>query len=142
VRAVVDNNLFVSGLLWEGEPHRFLAAALEGKVQLYFSEPLLAELKTVLQREKFSNRFAAKSHTPDSAINLIRASARIVQAPEIKIPASLRDPDDAHVLSCALAAQADAIVTGDQDLLVLKQFEGIPILNVNEALEKLESVSD
>ena len=52
-------------------------------------------------------------------------------------PAELRDPDDVHVLACAAAAEADAIVTGDKDLLSLKSFAGIPILTVREVLEKL-----
>ena len=41
------------------------------------------------------------------------------------------------VLAAAVCSQADAIVTGDDDLLCLKSFEGIPILTVREALEKL-----
>jgi len=52
-------------------------------------------------------------------------------------PAELRDPDDAHALACAVAAQADAIVTGDKDLLVLGTFEGIPIIRAAEALKRL-----
>ena len=53
------------------------------------------------------------------------------------MPSSLRDPDDLHVLVGAVGADADAIVTGDDDLLSLKIFEGIPILTVRQALERL-----
>jgi predicted nucleic acid-binding protein len=53
------------------------------------------------------------------------------------VPASLRDPDDVHVLACAVAAAADAIVTGDDDLLSMKSFEGIPIMKARDALLKL-----
>jgi predicted nucleic acid-binding protein len=48
-----------------------------------------------------------------------------------------RDADDDLVLAAALAAKADAIVTGDQDLLVLKRFKGIPILNPRDCLALL-----
>ena len=58
-------------------------------------------------------------------------------AARITPPDGMRDPDDVHALACAVAAEADAIVTGDQDLLALKTFSGIPILKVREALERL-----
>ena len=55
-------------------------------------------------------------------------------------PAELRDPDDVRVLACAVGAVgavADALVTGDKDLLSLKSFEGIPIIDAAEALNRL-----
>lgn len=52
-------------------------------------------------------------------------------------PARLVSADDVHVLSCAVGAEADAIVTGDKDLLTLKVFEGIPIIDATEALKRL-----
>ena len=48
-----------------------------------------------------------------------------------------RDPDDDAVLACAKAANADFIVSGDQDLLVLQAFEGIQIVTAAQALERL-----
>lgn len=59
------------------------------------------------------------------------AEARILPPPE------LRDPKDLPVLAAAVAAHADAIVTGDEDLVSLKSFQGIPITKDREALEKL-----
>ena len=49
-----------------------------------------------------------------------------------------RDPDDDAVLALARAAQADLIVSGDQGLLVLEQFEGVPIVTPREALTRIE----
>ena len=48
-----------------------------------------------------------------------------------------RDPDDDRVLACAIAAGADVIVSGDQDLLVLTEFQGIPILTATQTLERI-----
>jgi len=53
-------------------------------------------------------------------------------------PAS-RDPDDDHVLACALAAKADLIVTRDLDLLDLTTYQGIPIVAAAEALRRIEA---
>jgi len=48
-----------------------------------------------------------------------------------------RDPDDDEVLALAIAAQVDLIISGDDDLLVLQAFEGIPIVNPAQALLRL-----
>jgi len=52
-------------------------------------------------------------------------------------PVVLADPDDDHVLACALAAKADLIVSGDSDLLKLKTYRGIAIVGAAEALTRL-----
>jgi uncharacterized protein len=65
-----------------------------------------------------------------------QASIKIIPT-EIVLPENLRDADDLHVLGCAVAARADAIVSGDQDLLVLRSFANIPILTSVEVLGRL-----
>jgi putative PIN family toxin of toxin-antitoxin system len=137
VRAVIDNNLFVSGLLWPGKPGRLLAAVAGGHIRIFITQELLTELREVLQREKFAARLALKQLTAESALATVHAAARIVQAAPIPAPASLRDLDDLPVLACAVAAGVDAIITGDDDLLSLKSFEGIPIVDAAEALKRL-----
>lgn len=53
-----------------------------------------------------------------------------------------RDPDDDHVLACALAGKAELIVSGDKrHLLVLSEYQGIPIRTVSDALRKLTTAS-
>lgn len=60
----------------------------------------------------------------------------VVSAPKLPHPVC-RDPDDDEVLACAVAVKADFIVSGDKDLLVLQSYEGIPILTVMQALQRL-----
>jgi putative PIN family toxin of toxin-antitoxin system len=138
VRAVVDNNLLVSGLLWGEKPGRLLAAVAEGRVQLFLSAELLAELAEVLRRTKFAGRLALRQLTPETAVATVQAAARVVAAPATPTPPNLRDPDDLPVLACAAFAAVDVIITGDKDLLTLKSFEGIPIIDAAEALKRLE----
>jgi uncharacterized protein len=137
VRAVIDNNLLVSGLLWEGKPSCLLAAVADGRVHLLLSDQLLAELVDVLRREKFAARLALKGLTAETAVSTLQTVARVVLAANIPVPASLRDPDDVHVLACAVSAGADAVVTGDRDLLALGTYARIPIIDVREALREL-----
>lgn len=58
MKAVADTNTVVSGLLWHGAPHRVLDAARMGRVELFTTAVLLAELEDVLYREKFAQRLA------------------------------------------------------------------------------------
>ena len=62
-----------------------------------------------------------------------RELTEIVEAAPIE-EAALRDPDDAAVLACALAARAEAIVSGDADLHALGNYQGIPIVTAAAAL--------
>ena len=101
------------------------------------SSLVLAEFEEVIQREKFQMRLRQKGQSTLEIISRFRAVALIAEGSPIPVPATLRDPDDLHVLVCAVGADADAIVTGDDDLLSLEKFEGIPILTARQALEKL-----
>jgi predicted nucleic acid-binding protein len=61
----------------------------------------------------------------------------IVVEPATVPPTVLADPDDDHVIACAVAAKADMIVSGDSHLLALKKHQNIPILRVTDALDEL-----
>jgi putative PIN family toxin of toxin-antitoxin system len=137
VKLVVDINVLVSGTLWQGNPSRLLDALLEGAAMLCASGAVLAEFEQVLQRERFHKRLAHRGRSPQEIVSRFRAASLIVEGPTIPVPAALRDPEDVHILACALGAGADGIVTGDHDLLAMGTFEGIPVLNVRQALEKL-----
>ena len=67
-----------------------------------------------------------------------RRLAYLVEPQPLSAPAS-RDPDDDHVLACALAARADLIVTRDLDLLDLKTYQNIPILAAADAVRRIET---
>jgi putative PIN family toxin of toxin-antitoxin system len=137
VRLVVDTNILVSGSLWQGPSARLISAALRGKAQMFCSLPLLLELQETLQLPKFAARLAGRGETATSLMERFRAVCQETVPAAIIPPAALRDPDDLHVLACAVAVKANAVVTGDNDLLSLKSFQGIPIINVRSALEKL-----
>ena len=137
MRLVVDTNTLVSGSLWQGPSARLISAALAGRVRIFCSLPLLLELQETLQLPKFGGRLAGCGETAESLTEHFRAVCHETIPAAIAPPDELRDPDDFHVLACAVAARADAIVTGDNDLLSLKAFQGIPILKVRDVLEKL-----
>ena len=137
MKLVLDVNVLISGALWNGPTARLITAALRGDVQVFISLGILLELREVLQRPKFAERLAARDETPESLAERFRASLQEAIPAIIMPPPGLRDHDDLAVLACAVGAKADAIVTGDEDLLSLGSFSGIPIIAPAEALMRL-----
>ena len=136
MRLVADTNTVISGLLWHGAPRRLLDAARAGKVSLFTSAALLVELEDTLGRAKFAERLEHAGVTRRMLVQGYAALATIVK-PAVIPPSVLADPDDDTVLACAVAAQVEAVASGDSHLLNLKRYQDIPILTVNELLALL-----
>jgi putative PIN family toxin of toxin-antitoxin system len=136
VRLVLDTNIVVSGLLWDNAPSKLLDAALEGRIEIFTSRVLLLELADVQPRATFAKRVAAAQLSIEQLIARYAVLAQSVE-PAVISPVS-PDPDDDHVLACALGAGVDLIVSGDADLLNLKHYQRIPIVLPGEALAHIE----
>lgn len=138
MRIVIDTNVLLSGLLWHSTPHALLNHARSGTAELVMSHALLEELAEVIARRKFAAILERTTRTPERILSEIQALAEIVVAPPLPLPVC-RDPDDDAVLACALAAHADLIVSGDDDLLTLKEFQHIPIISAAQAMQRFEA---
>lgn len=133
MRVVADTNTVVSALLWRGSPHWLIAAIEDYPIAFYTSRALLDEFARVLTRSKLARAMRATGKTTAQLVAEYQGFVNVVT------PASIRrtvpgDPDDDRVLACALAAQADLIVSGDAHLLNLKSYQRIPILTATAAL--------
>ena len=134
MRVVLDTNTLVSGVIGQGPPRQLVDAAKAQSFQFYTSETLLAELLDVLTRDRFSARLEQAGLTAQGFVDDLRRIATLVTPPSMPrvVPA---DPDDDHVLACALAAAADLIVSGDHHLLDLSSFAGMPIVKPAQAIK-------
>ena len=138
MRVVLDTNTLVSALLSPHGPPRCLLDHARAQIfQLCSSPVLMAELLDVVSREKFARRLAAAGVTPLGIVSEIRRLA--VMAAPVSVPRVVaNDPDDDHVLACALAAQADLIVSGDRHLLGLGgNYQGIVIVTPAQATQRI-----
>ncbi|MBY0573686.1 MAG: putative toxin-antitoxin system toxin component, PIN family [Undibacterium sp.] len=136
MRVVIDTNVLLSGLLWKGTPHTLLSQVRFGVVELVMSHVLLEEFAEVIARPKFTSILQRTTRTHQQILSELHVLADVIAAPPLPHPIC-RDPDDDAVLACALAAQADWIVSGDDDLLTLKEFQQIPIITATEAMQRL-----
>ena len=127
----MDTNVLVSGFMG-GNPTRVLREWAKGGFALCVSPAVLAEYERVLAR------FDHLSTETDELLDLISEGENVLRVfPSEAVRAVSSDPDDDRFLECALAAQADAIVSGDRHLLSLVAFRGIPILSPAAFLESL-----
>jgi putative PIN family toxin of toxin-antitoxin system len=136
MRGVTDTNTTVSGLLWQGSPRQVFEAARSGRITLFTSPVLLAELEDVLNRPKFALRLARAGVTARSLV-LGYASLAFPVEPAAIPPAVRDDPDDDAVLAAAVAARAEVVITGDHHLLGLRQYQGIAVVTAAELLTRL-----
>jgi putative PIN family toxin of toxin-antitoxin system len=97
---------------------------------------LLAELTRILKRPKFAKIVAASGVGIEGLVLGYAELALLVEPLPIS-PTIIADPDDDHVLACALAADADLIVSGDKHLLGLGSFMGIGIITAAQSLERI-----
>ena len=123
-RVVLDTNVLISAVFSPlGKPFACLSWVLDNAI-LIVSPELLDELETRLARSKFSK------YVDDPRRRAFVADLRLsaVQVELSGLLRACRDPDDDKLLETAVVGRADCLVTGDQDLLVLDPFQGIPIL--------------
>ena len=136
LRSVLVTNIVISGLIWRGAPHQVMLGLAEDKFAAYTSYAMVSELTRKLLGTKLGRELIKRDISAQQLVMSYMALCEVV-SPALPAQPICRDPDDDAVLACAKAASADLIVSGDQDLLVLQAFEGIQIVTVAQALERL-----
>jgi putative PIN family toxin of toxin-antitoxin system len=130
---VIDSNVWISALVFGGEPRKIFESILERGDYLVVSAELISEIKRILSR-KFSDTIA------DFELLLIELRQFIVTIPLGSITIEVcRDPDDNKILETAVLGNAVNIITGDKDLLVLNAYEAIKIYRPTEWLKYIHS---
>ncbi len=133
MKLVVDTNVLSSGLVAEGLCRDIVKRRLPA-CELFTSRALLDELAEKL-REKFG---LDPGNVP--LLQIYEDGATVVNPKPLDKPVC-RDRDDGEVLATAVTAQAEIILTGDNDLLVLKEFQGIKILSPRQFVEWMDQAS-
>lgn len=125
-RLVVDTNVLIAALLAPAStPRRLVDLILQHDVDILMSEGTFRELETRLDRPKF-DRYRDREAWDVFLAEWLELA--IWHEDAGTAAGVLRDPDDDKFLALGVAGQADAIITGDADLLLLGDYDGIPIV--------------
>jgi len=128
-RVVADTNVYISALNFAGTADEVLALGRADVIQMFISQPILDEIERVLTR-----KFRWTAPRVREAARAIRGFAVLVN-PSESVNVVHEDEPDNRILECAIAAAADAIVTGDQHLRKLKRFRSAMIVSPREFLD-------
>ena len=131
VRYVFDTNVIISALLFENSKpaQAFQYALANGEILLSFD--LLEELNEVLGRKKF-NKYVTNEEREEFLEAIIDRAVLIEIVDNVQ---ECRDPKDDKVLELALNGEAQYIITGDRDLLVLNPFRNLKVITVEDFFE-------
>lgn len=129
---MLDTNVFISGIFWDGIPGKILDAAQNEEFELVTSLECIYELHRVLLEFKDKLGTDVVEFWTYFAI-----SNSIIALPQIHFSIIDKDPDDDKFLDAAVAGKAKFIVSGDKHLLDLKEFRGIKIMKPAEFLKLL-----
>lgn len=129
IRVIIDTNVFVSGTIWKGAPHKVLALWSTGKFKLVVSHEIVSEYDAVL-----NNLLNHQPELVSQILETVRIHAEYVDPVKLQKPVS-RDPKDDMFIAAALAGRVDYIVSGDKDLVVLDGVMGLRVLKPRQFLD-------
>ncbi|MDH7499113.1 MAG: putative toxin-antitoxin system toxin component, PIN family [candidate division NC10 bacterium] len=117
MKVVLDTNVLVAAFVTEGICAKLLSRARRRQFLLFASPFILQEFKDVLRK-----RLSATRNEARNAVEILSGAIHEMVQPAEPVTGLCRDPNDDNILACALAAEADYLVSGDSDLLELKRF--------------------
>ena len=124
MKIVVDTNVIISGVFFNGLPYRFLNEIVSNEIEIVASKEIIEEYYEVTKElvDSRTGNFNKK------LFDIIVGKMEII-VPRTKVDVC-RDPEDNKFIECAIEGNAIFIVSGDQDLLTIKQYENILIVSV------------
>jgi len=130
VRVVVDTNVLLSGIFFSGPPARILQAWQEKEIQLVLSEEILTEYQDAAS--ELTSQYPNVDVEP--ILSLIAIHSELIES--ISLTETVcDDPDDDKFIACALAAEAEFIVTGDKALLRTTGYRDVQIIKPRDFVD-------
>jgi putative PIN family toxin of toxin-antitoxin system len=137
IRAVVDTNVLVSGLISpKGAPRKILDLARKGIFRVVSSVAINHEILNVLHRDYIYVKYNLSEEVIDD-ISAFLYEGSVLTEDQYAISKVKKDPEDNKFIACAIEGEADYIVSGDDHLLALKHYKDIQIVESQGFLKVL-----
>lgn len=133
LRVVFDTNALISAYGFGGKPQQCLDLAFLDEIELLTSWAAIEELHRVMEYDRLPFDETDRDEIIAELVTLPNSS---VITPEITVNEVDRDPDDDKFLECAVAGDADFIISGDEHLLTISSYENIEIVTADEFLTR------
>lgn len=140
MRIVIDTNIWISGLLWRGAAWSLLKLAENKQVEICVAHSMLLELEEVLSYDRLQPRLEKLNMTPSQLASFALGLSSVFDVSRTGPPIVEADPDDDIFLLCAVEAQAIYIVSNDRHLRAVETYEGIPIITIDNFLDRYRAV--
>ena len=139
LKAVLDTNILISGMMWRGIPYELLGWAEKDVLSIYTSLDILKEVYRVFHYPKFQKFIDRENTSPAELFAKIESLCTVI---EIDQNADQRcsDPDDDKFLSCAVSGKVPYLISGDKHLLDMKTCMNIRIMSAHEFYSLVENV--
>ena len=134
MREVIDTNVVASAIFFGGKPKEVIDHVIKNHIKAYASQEIVNEYRETVEylKEKFPEK------APKIPLMNIELKCTIIDV-TTKIDIC-RDPDDNKFIECAVDSGCYYVVSGDKDLLTVKEYEGVRIVPVTEFLEIIDMV--
>lgn len=140
LRVILDTNVLISGLfgIKNSPSSQILNAFRNQKIILVTSPAILEEVEDVINRERIINLTKMTTHERAEFMDKLLERSDVTAGKQVLQTA--RDVKDDKFLSAAVEAKADYLISGDEDLLVLKEYEGVKVVTPREFLKVLSKL--
>lgn len=127
MKITLDTNVLISGTFWLGNSFKILEKVKNGEIELILSEEIISEYEEVLSYPEIKDKIKINDLEAKFTLEKLREMAVIVN-PSRKIDFIKEDADDNFILECAVEGKVDYIISKDNHLLKLNEFEDIKII--------------
>ena len=131
MRVVIDTNIIISGIFFGGNPRNILSKCYTDLLTPVCTESIFTEYIEIIERiSKRSGKYSIKDIEP-----LLAEYFEIIE--ETLFGLYSRDPDDDKFINCAISSGSEYIISGDNDLLILKEIESVKIVDAKYFLDEV-----
>lgn len=135
MRIVLDTNVWLSAIFWEGEASKIIEACEKKQIEILITEDIILEITSVINKEeKFQKFIEDREENIEGLIRTILSIATLIES-KTNLDLIKEDPKDNIILEAALDGKVDHIISYDKHVLNMIEFRNINILKPDEFLK-------